>query len=151
MRHNRTEVIERTVREFEDLDQLVSTLTDDQWDLPLGRPEGKDPWTVKDALAHITYWKAGVARTIRHQHKPPEERGLKLNETNHLVYKRWHDRTPQEILAWHRQVQQDVMIALNEAPDEWFSRREHNEDWPGDLVSHSAHHRIRDIERVVNL
>ncbi len=62
MRHNREEVIERTVREFELLEHLVANLTDEEWQRPVPRSEAKDPWTVKDALAHITHWKADVIR-----------------------------------------------------------------------------------------
>lgn len=81
MRHSREEVVERTIREFELLDQLVAGLSDEDWDRPLLRPEAKDPWTVKDALVHITYWKADVARFARGQRRPPEERGLRTMTT----------------------------------------------------------------------
>jgi hypothetical protein len=150
MHHTREEVIQRTIREFELLDHLVANLTDEEWNRPLPRSESKDPWTVKDALAHITHWKADVARVARRQRKPVEERGLKINEGNNLVYVRWRDRSPQEVLAWHRQVQQDVLAALQDAPEEWFSGRERGPDWPGDLYGHSSYHRLKDIEQVLN-
>jgi len=146
MRHSREQVIERTVREFEILDHLVASLGDDDWQRLLPRPEGKDPWTVKDALAHITHWKADVARSIRRQRIPPEERGLGESEGNHFVYMRWRDRPAREVLAWHRQVQEDVLAALREAPEAWFSARERRAEWPFDLDGHSAYHRVRDIE-----
>jgi hypothetical protein len=149
MAHTREEVIERTVREYELLDHLVADLSEEAWSLSLIRPESKDPWTVKDALAHITYWKAGVARSARGQHLPPEERGLTLNDRNHLIYLRWQDRSPQEVLAWHREVQEDVLVALREAPEKWFSGRKRGKDWPGDLDHHSAFHRIKDIEQAL--
>ncbi len=148
MLHKREEVIERTIREFETLDRLIANLSDEEWQRPLGRPEGKDDWTVKDAVAHITHWKANVARSARGQHLPQEERGLGINDGNHLVYVRWRDRTPQEVLAWHRHVQEDVLVALREAPEKWFSR-ERGEDWPGDLDHHSAYHRVKDLERAL--
>jgi uncharacterized damage-inducible protein DinB len=111
MHHNREELVERTIREFELLDMLVGSLSKEDWELPLKRPESKDPWTVKDALAHITHWKADILRSIRGQRRPPEERGLQENDGNHLVYMRWRDRSPQEVLEWHRQVQEDLLIA----------------------------------------
>jgi 4'-phosphopantetheinyl transferase EntD len=52
-------------------------------------------------------------------------------------------------LAWHRQVQQDVLAALREAPDEWFSGRERKPEWPYDLAGHSTDHRVKDIERAL--
>jgi hypothetical protein len=150
MRHNRANVIQRTIHEFELLDRLVANLTDEEWNRLLLRPESKDPWTVKDALAHITFWKANLARTARRQPRPTDERGLNVNQINHLVYLRWHDHSPQNVLAWHRQVQKDVLAALQEAPEEWFSGREHGPDWPGDLDGHSTSHRVKDIERALN-
>jgi len=149
MRHNRMEVIKRTIREFELLDHLVANLTNEEWNRLLHRPESKDPWTVKDALAHITHWKADVARSARRQRRPGEERGLNTSQGNHLVYSRWHNRSPQEVFGWHRQVQKDVLAALQEAPEEWFSGRERGPDWPGDLDGHSTYHRVKDIERAL--
>ncbi len=149
MRHSREQVMQRTIREFEQLDQLVSGLSDADWHRPLLRREAKDPWTVKDALVHITYWKADVARSVRRQRRPPEARGLRTNDHNHLVYERRRDRSPREVLAWHRQVQEDVLAALKEAPDDWFSGKERGEPWPDDLDGHSADHRVRDIERAL--
>ena len=74
------------------------------------RAETKEPWTVKDALAHITHWKADVARSARGQRSPPEQRGLGETQANHLIYLRWRDRSPQEVLAWHWQVDVDLPI-----------------------------------------
>jgi hypothetical protein len=78
-----------------------------------------------------------------------EERGLDLAQGNHLIYVRWRDRTPQAVLAWHREVQADVLASLRAAPEAWFSGREHGADWPYDLVGHSVSHRRRDIGRAL--
>ncbi len=149
MRHNRDEVIERTIQEFELLDQLVNSLSDEEWEKPLLRPESKDPWTVKDGLAHIIFWKADLARSARKQRRPPEERGLEYNEYNHLIYMRYREITPQELLEWHRQVQRDVLAALQAAPEAWFNGKERKPDWPYDLEGHSTYHRVKDIERAL--
>lgn len=149
MLHTRDEVIERTIREFEQLDQLVAGLTDEEWAQRLPRPETKDPWTVKDALAHVTHWKADVARSVRRQPRPPDERGMNETQENQLIYMRWQDRPPQEVLAWHRYVQEDVLAALRAAPDEWFSGRERKPEWPYDLDGHLAYHRVKDIEQAL--
>ena len=149
MRHKREEVIERTIREYELLDQLVASISDEDWKQPLQRSETKDPWTVKDGLAHITHWKADVIRSIKRQRRLPEELGLNYNDGNHLIYMRWRERSPQEVVEWHRQVQEDLLIALRAAPEEWFSGRERRQEWPYDLDGHSAYHRVKDIERAL--
>jgi hypothetical protein len=103
--HRREDVVARTVREFEALDDLVRRLGPEDWARPVPRPETRDPWTVKDALAHVTYWKARTARGLRRLRHPEEERGLTITDLNRLVYERWRDRPPAEVLRWHRRVQ----------------------------------------------
>lgn len=149
MRHTREEVIQRTVEEFERLDHLVANLTEEEWNRALARSETKDPWTVKDALAHITHWKADTVRKIRKQPIPAEEKGLNWTDGNHLIYVRWRDRSPQEVLAWHRQVQADALAALRTVPEAWFGNRERRPEWPFDLDGHSSYHRINDIEHAL--
>jgi uncharacterized damage-inducible protein DinB len=149
MRHQREEVIERTKREFKQLDKLVSNLKQDEWDRPVPRPEGKDPWTVKDSLAHITHWKADIIRSIQGGRRPANMKGMNESQENHLIYTQHHNQPAQEVLAWHRQVQKDILKALKEAPDEWFSGRERRQEWPYDLDGHSAYHRVKDIEQAL--
>ena len=149
MRHNRQEVIARVIREYRLLDALVSSLSDEEWERSLPRPETKDPWTVKDALAHITHWKADLTRKARGMRPPPEESGLNETEGNHLIYLRWRDRSPKEVLAWHRKVQVDLLAALEDAPEEWFSGKEHKPEWPNDVDGHSAYHRLKDIKQAL--
>ena len=149
MRHTSEEIIKRTIREFEHLDHLVNSLIDQDWNILLTRPETKDPWTVKDALAHITHWKADAVRKIKRLPIPVEEKGLNWTDGNHLIYERWRDRSPQEILAWHRQVQEDALAVLQAVPEEWFSGRERQPEWPFDLDGHFSYHRLKDIEPIL--
>jgi len=149
MRHNREEVIARTIREFELLDNLVAELSVEDWEKSLPRPETKDPWTVKDALAHITYWKANFAHSLKKQHLPAEESRLQETKSNRVIYLHWKDRSYQEVLERHRQTQEEVLSALREAPEEWFSSKQRRPEWPTDLDGHSATHRVNDIERAL--
>ena len=142
MRHTREEVIQRTIQEFDRLDRLVAGLSEADWQLCPPRPETKDPWTVKDTLAHVTHWKADVIRAMRGGWRPSEERGLNWTDGNRLVYLRWRERSPREVLAWHRQVHADVLAALQAAPDDWFSGKERRPEWPNDLDGHIAYHRV---------
>ena len=146
MRHTRSEVIRRAIREYELLDRLVKRLKPAEWRRRVPRAETKDPWTVKDALAHITYWKSGVTLSARHERRPPDERKLNLTDRNRLIYTRWRNRPAKEVLAWHRAVQADLLKALREAPSAWFSRPSRSNDWPFDLDGHSEDHRVKDIE-----
>ena len=111
MRHGRDEVIARTIREFERLDHLVANLSSKDWQRLVPRPETKEPWTVKDALAHITHWKLSVIRSIRRQRRPPEERGLGITDGNHLIYLRWHV----DPLDQHGQRMADRSLLLDQA------------------------------------
>ena len=53
MRHTRQDVVERTEREYERLDRLISSLAPGEWAKRVPRPETRDPWTVKDAIATL--------------------------------------------------------------------------------------------------
>ncbi|HSF06016.1 MAG TPA: maleylpyruvate isomerase N-terminal domain-containing protein [Methylomirabilota bacterium] len=145
MRHARKGVIARTRREFAALDRLVARLRPADWRRRVPRPGGRDPWTVKDALAHITYWKVHTARVIRGERRLPEMRGLDVDQINRVIYRRWRRQTPRAVLAWHRRVQADVLRTLARAPQALF-RRDRSPRWPADFDGHSAAHRVRDIE-----
>ncbi|HEY3063701.1 MAG TPA: maleylpyruvate isomerase N-terminal domain-containing protein [Chloroflexota bacterium] len=149
MRHTREEVLERTQREFDALDGLVAQIDADDWHRPVPRPETRDPWTIKDALAHIVYWKLHTVRVIRGERRPPELRGMDVPRLNQHVYEEWRERAPEDVIGWHRQVHVLVLQALTEKPREWFGQRERGPGWPGDLDGHSAAHRQKDIERAL--
>src|SRR5262245_7483277 len=146
MRHKKRDVLARTRREFAILDPLLKRLRAGDWQRRVPRPPTRDPWTVKDALAHIVYWKEHSARVFRGERRLPEMRGLDVNAINRLIYLRWRRRQPRELVAWHRQVQKDVMKTLATNPPEWFSRRDRSATWPLDFDAHSADHRRDDIE-----
>jgi len=146
VRHRRADVVARVVGEFERLDEVVARLRPEDWERRVPRSETRDPWTVKDAIAHIVYWKAHAARVARREPPPADERGLEYTEQNRVVYERWRDRPAADVLAWHRQVHEEVLAALAAAPDEWFGGRERSAEWPSDLDGHSAAHRVRDLE-----
>jgi Mycothiol maleylpyruvate isomerase N-terminal domain len=146
MRHTKQRVIARTRREFAALDRLVKRLHPADWARRVPRPPTRDPWTVKDALAHIIYWKEHSARVFRGEGRLPEMRGLGVDQINRLIYRRWRRRRPSELLAWHRRCHRDVLKTLAANPPAWFSRRDRGAQWPADLDSHSGYHRARDIE-----
>ena len=146
MRHTRKDVTERTQREFRLLDRLVKRVKPADWRRRVPRPETEDPWTVKDALAHILYWKEHSARVFRGEKRPPDIRGLEGNEINALIYQRWRNGRPADVVAWHRRVQAEVIQTLKARPDDWFGGKERGPTWPSDFDGHSAWHRVRDVE-----
>ena len=148
MPHTRASVIRRAEREFKELDRLVGKLTAAQWRRRVPRSETKDPWTVKDVLAHIAYWKWCVALSARGERLPDVSK-LGINDGNRVVYLRWKRRSPKEVLAWHREVHRDLMKALRLTPAKWFARRSLGKDWPFDVDGHSAYHRLNDLERAL--
>jgi uncharacterized protein (TIGR03083 family) len=150
MRHTRKEVIDRTRREFSRLDRLVAQLRPADWNRPVPRPSTRDPWTVKDALAHITYWKEHTARVIRGERRLPEMRGLDVNQINQIIYERWRHQKPSEVVAWHRQVHAEVLRTLAKTPGEWFGRRERSPQWPADFDGHARAHRVKDIQAALD-
>jgi len=145
VRHTKKQVIARTRREFAELDRLVKRLRPADWARRVPRPPTRDPWTVKDALAHIVYWKEHSARVFRGERRLPEMRGLDVNQINRLIYRRWRGRRPSELLAWHRRIHADVLTTLARNPAAWFSRRDRSPQWPLDFDAHSADHRVKDM------
>lgn len=147
--HTPASVLERVVNEFNALEAAIAGLEAQHWEHRLGKREGKDPWTVKDSLAHVTHWKTQSIRGLRGQRRKPGEapprRGV--NEENHAVYEEWKERSLADVLAWHRAVQDDLVVAVKEAPDTQFFRRERSPVWPFDAVGHSTEHRVKDFER----
>ena len=72
-------------------------------------------------------------------------------EANHLIYLRWRDSSPQEVLTWHRQVQEGLLDALRTAPEGWYNDKARRPEWPFDLDGHSAYHRVKDYERLKSM
>ena len=146
MRHARKGVIARTRREFAQLDRVVKGLAPADWKRLVPRPPSRDPWTVKDALCHIVYWKEHTTRVIRGERRPPELRGLDVEKLNRVIYERWRDRRPSEVVEWHARVHADALQTLARTPEAWFGRRERSSEWPLDFDGHSVAHRMKDIE-----
>jgi hypothetical protein len=147
MRPRRARILLRTRREFATLDRLVARLRPVDWRRRVPRPEGRDPWTVKDALAHIVYWKEHTTRVIRGERRPPEMRGLDIEQINRLIYRRWRRRPPAALLRWHRRAHADALEALRETPDACFRRRHGSPEWPADFDGHSSSSQPREPGR----
>jgi uncharacterized damage-inducible protein DinB len=149
MRHTRESVLERVIDEYGALEAAIAKLhTSDRQHL-LGEREGKDPWTVKDSLAHVTYWKARSMRRFRGERRKPGEapEPRSVIDANHMVFEEWKDRSQEDIIAWHRAVQVELVAAVQDAPDNHFSKRERPGTWPRGAIGHSTEHRLKDLEK----
>jgi hypothetical protein len=149
MKHTRESVIDRTKRECQQLDRLVRKVRPADWNRLVPRPESRDPWTVKDSLAHIAYWKEHSARVVRGEKRLPEMRGLEVDAINAIVYQRWRRRQPADVVAYHRQTQAEVLQSLRAKPEAWFTGKDRGAGWPADFDGHSAWHRVRDMEGAI--
>jgi hypothetical protein len=148
-RHTRKEVVDRSVTEYAILDGVVRRLSPRDLATPMRFDRGaRDRWTVKDALAHVTFWKADVARKALAIRRPADERAAMRSDPNHYIYLQWRDRSAKDVVAWHRRVQKELLAALRAAPQTWFSKRKPSSSWPYDIDRHSALHR-RDIEKAL--
>src|SRR5262249_49168479 len=98
----------------------------------------------------IVYWKEHSARVFRGERRPPELRGLGVNEINALIYRRWRREPPRAVVTWHREVHANVLRTLARMPAAAFARPGRSAFWPGDFDGHSAAHRVKDIEAALN-
>jgi hypothetical protein len=147
--HTRESVLQRIVDEYDALEAAIANLGPTDWQFLPGRREGEDPWTVKDSLAHITHWKTNSVRRFRGERRKPGEAPPRrpVNETNHLVFEEWKDRSVEDVLAWHRAVQAELVAAVQDAPESHFSKRERPRVWPRGATGHSTEHRVKDVEQ----
>lgn len=97
------ELLQRIETEWRELTDWLLALSEAQLTLP-----GKDGWSVKDHLAHLTFWEQKMVRS--HLNGEPEHAILGLSAEdaarvdsadaiNDLVYRRNRDRSASEILA----------------------------------------------------
>ena len=177
---SREAVIAATVKAFERLDTVVGDvpLKALQTRMPFA-PDAIDPWQVKDAVAHVTHYKArAVHRLVGRRDAPLSADEQRFDEywgrqewadlegadhvlprmdaftrrrhgLNHLVYERWRDSSPREVLAWHRFVHEHVIAVLGEGPESWFGPTGR---LPRVAIGTLAHHldtHVRDIRRAL--
>ena len=145
----KADVIARVQREYRALDRTVRRLTPAVLRRPAFERFKREPWTVKDALAHIIAWKRFTALSLRGERRPPRYRGLEVMAANTKLYRDWHHKSAREVVAAHHAVQREVMAALRALPGSSFAARP-SPYWPADLLGHSAEHRVRHLERAAN-
>ena len=119
------------------LDDLIASLSDDQLVSPA--PDGG--WSVKDHLAHLTAWEAGIAALL--QHKPryaamqmdaATYRNTDKNGLNAIIHQRTSRHSLQEVREAFRQGQQALADAVSDlsAADLLETYSHYQPDEPGD-------------------
>jgi hypothetical protein len=154
IRHTRLGTISRVEAEYRSLDRVVRRLGS-RLDRPIpgfgarARIE-RERWTGKDALAHIAAWKQHQLRTLRREKHDATLRGKPTDVQNRLLFGRWRRRTIREVVAHHRRVHRDVIAALRARPESYFADPPRLPRWPNDLLGHSAAHRERHLESLLD-
>ena len=149
MIHTKRRTLARIEAEYRALDRAVRRLAPADFRRPAFQAEARERWTVKDALAHIVWWKANMHRAITKAPQRPGWSKLTVRQANKKIYDEWHRTSPRELVAWHRAAHRALLASLRRLPEVYFSGRRRSGEWPFDLVGHSAEHRTRHIERAV--
>lgn len=148
--HNKRETMARVEKEYRALDRVVRRLGTRGLgaDVPGFGARARikrERWTRKDALAHIVEWRRNQLRALRKEPSDPEFKGLKIDQANRKLYRRWHSKPARAVVAYHRQVHRETMAAMRALPPAYFAKR-FSPLWPNDLIGHSAEHRRRHLE-----
>jgi uncharacterized protein (TIGR03084 family) len=93
------EIVGDLEAEHEALDRLLSTLKDDQWDLPT-LSEG---WALRDCVSHIAHIDDVSVSLLRGDNSPLEEAAEKLRGFVNIGPTKGRSMTPSEILSWWRE------------------------------------------------
>jgi hypothetical protein len=148
--HNKRETMARVEKEYRALDRVVRRLgtgglNEDVPGFGARARIRRERWTRKDALAHVVEWRRQALRALRKEASDPELAGLPIDRKNRRLYERWHERSTREVVAYHRKIHRETMMALRRLPAQYFRKRR-SMIWPNDLVGHSAEHRRRHLE-----
>ena len=155
-RHTKRDTIARVQAEYRALDRVVSRLGEG------GLREvvpgfgarariKRERWLAKDALAHIVEWKRQALRGIRREASDPRLRGLPIDRKNRVLYERWHRRPASAVIAYHRAVHREILEALRARPEAYYRDPPRSPYWPNDLIGHARGHRVRHLERTLEV
>src|SRR5689334_11263474 len=113
----KAELLRRIEAGYSSFEKLLSTLSDEQ----LTTPGGPDGWSVKDHLAHLASWEAGIAALLRHENRW-EAMGLEkdviaktenVDQMNTLVYQNSKTRSLAEVRAAFEDAHKQLVAAIN--------------------------------------
>jgi hypothetical protein len=93
---------------------------------------GRERWSVKDHLAHLSVWERTVPATLRGD-PPHAQFGVALDEyrsftgdeerVNEFFYQRWRDRSLTDVLDASTRVHEETLAAISQLTDPDLSKR----------------------------
>src|SRR5687768_13998014 len=96
---NKTEFLQNYRDKRAELDAALAKLSEDE----LTRRDSADSWSIKDNLAHLTFWEQfmlnNVRQAVRHDISPQWMNDVEETETNARILKDNWDRPLADILA----------------------------------------------------
>lgn len=116
----KAELLRRMDEGYKQFKQLLSTWTDEQLTKP--GPEG---WSVKDHVAHLAAWEAGIAALLRKDNrweamglpKDITSRDLDENQLNALIHEHDHKHSLTEVRAAFEDSHRQMASAINSLTD----------------------------------
>ncbi len=136
----RADLLRRSRDEHERLEAILATLGDEQMTTPGVAGE----WTVKDHLAHITWWEQRVIRVLGHGEPDPLDampiEDKSTDGINADVYAQNRDRSLADVRASFDDSYQQMLRLIETVPDEVFA--DQRRDWiSGNADGHYEEHR----------
>lgn len=103
---------------YDRLDATLANLSDAQMTSPGG---GGGEWTVKDALAHLSWWERYTLRRLDgapQLMQDGEDSNAILDSTNQRVYEEYHQQSLAEVLAEFREAFRQIRAAVEALPED---------------------------------
>lgn len=137
--HIRDDLLRRSRESHAQLEALLAPLSD----ADLTRPGVTDDWSVKDHLAHITWWEQRIIRGLRDNAPDLLETLPNVDPTdtdaiNAAVFAANHNHPLAEVRSAFAVSYQEMLTLIETLPDDVFTERY---DWlDGNAASHYDEH-----------
>jgi uncharacterized protein (TIGR03083 family) len=117
MQSDNTAIVGKVSAGYAAFDAVIAMLSLDDLDVPVLA----GGWSVKDVLAHVTFWQLRLLRLLDDEvlpfSLPGEDEQAALNRINAEVYSQNRDRPASEILAAYRVSRDRVLAELRAKPE----------------------------------
>jgi hypothetical protein len=118
---NKSELLERMERARTGFEQAIGQLSEAQ----LTTPHPDSGWTIKDHLAHLAAWEAGIAALLQRQPRW-EAMGVdeataenhEMDDLNDIIYRQHQDRPLAEVRTYFDEAHRQMLAALSLLSDE---------------------------------